>query len=88
MSVLNIGTKRWLHKISIVMSQNTPESTYTYTYKKHHIKSKEKKYTNPKYNELRNIWEQEMITTVSYDSRTNKIKIKRKIDVKKYKTIT
>ena len=29
-----------------------------------------------------------MITTVSYDSRSNKIKIRRKIEVKNYKTIT
>ena len=87
MNVLNTHTKRWLHKISIVKSENTPQSTYPYTCKKYHIKSIEKKYKNPEYNELSNMWEQEMITTVSYDSGNKKIKIRRKIDVKKYKTI-
>ena len=70
------------------MSQNTPQSTYSYTYKKYHIKSIEKNYKNPKDNELSKMWEQEMITTISYDSRNNKNKISRKIEVKKYKTIT
>jgi len=88
MFLLNTDIKRWLHKISIVRSQNTPQSTYSYTYKKYQIKSIEKKYENPKYDEIHHMRQQEMITTVRCDDRNNINKIRRKIEVKKYKTIT